>query len=252
MSTMEIRKTAATKGSPPAVLVGRKTVRELALEIPSATRIFEQLGIDYCCGGLRPLAEACGPAGVSLEQVMEKLEAGQPSNAAGQVNWQGVAPSLLIDHITTTHHAYLKQELPRLEKLTAKVVSVHGEKHPELLQIREIYLALDQELSAHLVKEEQILFPFIVALERGQSTQSCFGSVANPIRMMEFEHDNAGEALRQLRRLSHDYTAPEDACISYQTLYQALKALEADLHQHIHLENNILFPRAIALEAANG
>jgi regulator of cell morphogenesis and NO signaling len=128
------------------------------------------------------------------------------------------------------------------------VVSVHGDKHAELAQIQEVYTALDEELTSHLMKEEQILFPYIVAMERGESAHSCFGSVENPINMMEVEHDSAGEALRELRRLSHDYTPPADACTSYQALFQGLKALEADLHQHIHLENNILFPRALAME----
>jgi regulator of cell morphogenesis and NO signaling len=227
-----------------------RTVRELAVEIPGATRLFEQLGIDYCCGGLKPLSEACADAQIPVQQVVEKLEA-ELQNAARQPvkeNWQTVALSLLIDHINATHHVYLKQELPRLEKLAAKVVSVHGQNHPELQEIQNTFLALSSELSAHLMKEEQILFPYIVQTERGESPQACFGDIESPIRMMEYEHESAGEALRQLRQLGHDYTPPEDACTSYQTLYQSLKAMEADLHQHIHLENNILFPRALAME----
>jgi regulator of cell morphogenesis and NO signaling len=227
-----------------------KTVREFALEIPNATRVFEQLGIDYCCGGQKPLSEACASSRVSLNDVIEKLETARHQTATeiAPDRWQIATLPELISHIVRTHHAYVTQEVPRLQKLLAKVYSVHGQKHPELLKIQEKFLELSGELGSHLMKEEQILFPYIVQVERGESPQSCFGTVENPIRMMMFEHDNAGEALRTLRAESHDYTAPADACISYKTLYEALQAFEADLHQHIHLENNILFPRAVAME----
>ncbi len=232
-----------------------KTVRELALEIPSATRIFEQLGIDYCCGGHKSLHEACVSARVSIDEVLSQLQAAgrQASSAAGRKDWQQAPLAQLIGHIVTTHHEYVKIEVPRLEKLLAKVCSVHAQNHPELLEVQGTFGELGQELSAHLMKEEQILFPYIVQAEAsvngGQAApHSCFGTVQNPIRMMMFEHDNAGNALRQIRATSKDFAIPADACISYQTLYQVLQAFEADLHQHIHLENNILFPRALALE----
>ncbi len=224
-----------------------KTVRELALEIPQATRVFERLGIDYCCGGGKSLNDACAAAEIPLEQVNEALAKEQPITAATR-DWNQASLSELVQHIIEKHHMYVKSETPRLEQLAAKVASVHGQNHPEVLRIRETFSGLAQELASHLMKEEQILFPYIVQFERGESPYCCFGTVENPIRMMMFEHDNAGTALREMRTASANYTVPPDACISYQTLYQALQAFEADLHQHIHLENNILFPRAIELE----
>ena len=230
--------------------IATRTVRELALEIPNATRIFEQLGIDYCCGGQKSLEEACSTAHLRVDDVLASLEKGE--RQAGQTStgkdWQTAPLADLIEHIVSTHHAYVKQEVPRLEKLLDKVCGVHGQNHPELQQVRETFRDLGQELASHLMKEEQILFPYLAQAEAGQAPHSCFGTVQNPIRMMMFEHDNAGTALRQMRSASANYTAPADACISYQTLYQALQAFEADLHQHIHLENNILFPRAVAME----
>jgi regulator of cell morphogenesis and NO signaling len=226
-----------------------KTVRELALENPGATRVFEQMGIDYCCGGQKPLEEACAAANVSVDAVLAKLEElpYSPGSDGGQ-DWQKEPLARLIAHINGTHHVFVRSESARILRLLDKVCGVHGGNHPELLQVQSGFAALAEELSNHMTKEEQILFPYILAAEQGSAPHSCFGSVQNPIRMMMFEHDNAGNVLRELRRISDDYTAPADACISYRTLYQALLDFEADLHQHIHLENNILFPRAIAME----
>jgi regulator of cell morphogenesis and NO signaling len=234
--------------------IATKTVREVVLENPAATRVFEQLGIDYCCAGHKPLAEACAAANVNLQDVLEKLESpALPSGETADGEWQREPLGRLIEHITSTHHAFVRAESPRLTALAAKVYSVHGANHPELDRVRELWGELAQELSNHLMKEEQVLFPYIVAAEqqlsRGEAApESCFGTVQNPIRMMMSEHDNAGNAFRELRRLTGNYDLPADACTSYRTLYEALQAFEADLHQHIHLENNILFPRAIALE----
>ena len=230
-----------------------KTVREIVLENPGAPRIFEQLGIDYCCGGQKPLEEACAAAHQSLDEVLAKLEAAPYiPGASGGEDWQRETLTRLADHITSTHHVFVRTEIPRIAALLEKVCGKHGGNHPELHTVRETFLALGQELSTHLMKEEQVLFPYIVALEQQQGTgarpDSCFGTVQNPIRMMMFEHDSAGGVLRQLRDVTGGYVSPADACISYQTLYQALAGFETDLHQHIHLENNILFPRVIALE----
>lgn len=229
-----------------------KTVRDFVLENPAATRIFEQLGIDYCCGGQKPLDEACSAAHVSIDDVLASLQAANSNAGAGR-DWQTAPLSELIDHITRTHHAFVRSEAPRILALLDKVCAKHGENHPELRQLRDIFSALAEELTSHLMKEEQILFPYLVQFEATSSSgapapHSCFGTVQNPIRMMMFEHDNAGGALREMRKLTSDYAVPADACISYRTLYEALKGFEADLHQHIHLENNVLFPRAIALE----
>jgi regulator of cell morphogenesis and NO signaling len=159
----------------------------------------------------------------------------------------------LIDHIVGKHHAYLKQELPRLEQLLRKVVSVHGEGHAELSKIQRVFQGMAAELSMHMMKEENVLFPYIAALENAVSSgrprpRPAFGTVSNPVHMMELEHDSAGAALKEIRAFSSNYTPPDGACFSYKTLYAALKEFETDLHQHVHLENNMLFPRAIAME----
>lgn len=237
-----------------------KTVRELALENPNATRLFETLGIDYCCNGSKTLGEACATAKLSMDEVLKRLQQAEAVAAersgTGQRDWRKATLTSLIEHITRTHHAYVRQELPRIGQMLEKVVAKHGPNHPEVAEVDKVFRALAEELGGHLLKEEQILFPYITQAEACKAKSgapppsSCFGSVQNPIRMMMFEHDNAGAALRELRQLSGDYRAPADACATYQALYQALAALEADLHQHIHLENNLLFPRAVALEGS--
>jgi regulator of cell morphogenesis and NO signaling len=227
-----------------------KTVRELAVEVPNATRVFEKLGIDYCCGGDRPLEEACASAGVDMDEVLRELEQGIDTSATiATRDWNAAPLAELVDHIVGKHHTYVKAEVPRLQTLIAKVVGVHGKNHPELEQVQVAFLALANELGAHLMKEEQILFPYVKQMASGSGCgTSCFGTVQNPIRVMMMEHDNAGEKLREMRRITSDYSIPADACTSYATLFRALVEFEQDLHQHIHLENNILFPRVVAME----
>ncbi|HYD16826.1 MAG TPA: iron-sulfur cluster repair di-iron protein [Candidatus Nanoarchaeia archaeon] len=233
-----------------------KTVRELAVEIPSATRVFEKLGIDYCCGGHRTLDEACQSAKLSVETVVADLATAENSRETSTTarDWSKESLSDLMAHICSTHHVFVKNELPRLGQLVNKVASKHGPSHPETAEVLNIFAALAQELTMHLMKEEQILFPYVERMEEARIEKtavppsSCFGTVQNPIHMMEVEHDGAGEALRRLREVTNNYKLPEDACMSYKALYQGLIEFEADLHQHIHLENNILHPRAIAME----
>jgi regulator of cell morphogenesis and NO signaling len=240
------------------VLSTEKTVRDLAVESSSATRVFEKLGIDYCCGGNQPLEQACKSAGLPLERVLDALAEAERSASAGQSqkSWQQESLTELIDHINRTHHKYVREEIARLGPLFEKVCGVHGQNHPELLQLRSTFGALAQELGMHMMKEEVVLFPYILRMEeaviaRESALPPPFGSVQNPINMMEQEHDSAGSALRTMRQASNGYTAPTDACVSYQALYRALAEFEADLHQHIHLENNILFPRALAMEQSH-
>jgi regulator of cell morphogenesis and NO signaling len=230
-----------------------RTVREIALEVPSSVQVFESLGIDYCCGGERRLSEACAAAGVPVEKVnaaLQSLNTDSQSRTMPAAQWTGRPLSDLVGHISGTHHVYVRAQIPTITALLDKVVEKHGGNHRELATLRDSFAALGEELTMHLMKEEQILFPYIIRSDTGgQAAQpSCFGSVENPIRMMRFEHDNAGEALREMRRLTSGYRVPEDACTSYRALYRLLQEFEADLHRHIHLENNILFPRA--LEAA--
>jgi regulator of cell morphogenesis and NO signaling len=235
----------------------KRTVGELAIEIPGATRLFEGLGIDYCCGGNQTLEEACQAAGVALEEVRDSLDIARFTAAAERKDrdWQTEPLSELIEHIKKSHHKFIQGEAARLGPLFDKVCAVHGENHPELERLRAIFDELVEELATHLMKEEAVLFPYIVrleeaAIEKAPVVPPPFGNVRNPVAMMIEEHADAGADLHELRRESSDYSAPPDACITYRTLYAALADFELDLHQHIHLENNVLFPRAIAMEQA--
>ncbi len=231
------------------------TVRELAIELPQSTTLLEKLKIDYCCGGNRPLAEACASAGVNVDSVMEMLaEVTEPAaEDESALDFQNVRLTELIAHILDTHHVFTRSEMDRLQSLADKVLAAHGGNHPELVHLDELLTRLCNDLRPHMFKEEQILFPYIVAMTRAAEEKrpgpfAPFVTVNNPIRMMMREHDTAGDILRELRALTSDYNVPADACLSYQTLYQALENFERDLHQHIHLENNILFPKALDLE----
>jgi regulator of cell morphogenesis and NO signaling len=231
------------------------TVRDVALEVPESTRLFEKLKIDYCCGGSQPLDQACASAGVDVDSVMEMLGEITESSLQDPValDFQNASLPELIDHILETHHVFTKTEMDRLQSLVDKVLNAHGGNHPELIHLSELWLQLCADLKPHMFKEEQILFPYITAMAQAANQNrpgpfAPFGTVNNPVRMMMREHDAAGQILRELRALTSDYKVPPDACISYQTLYAALENFEKDLHQHIHLENNILFPKALELE----
>jgi regulator of cell morphogenesis and NO signaling len=232
-----------------------KTVREIALENPSSIRIFESLGIDYCCGGKRPLSEACLRANVGLHHVIELLEdAARTTPAREEDEWNGKTLGALIQHIVQNHHAYVRREIPRIQAMLTKVVAKHGPNHPEVSRIQELFLAIGQELSTHLLKEEQILFPYIEQMETSTLAgepvpPACFDTVKRPIANMIAEHDDAGALLAQIRSLATGYAVPEGVCPTFLATYRGLEDFERDLHRHIHLENNILFPRAVAIEA---
>jgi len=232
-----------------------QTVREIALEQPTSIRVFERLGIDYCCGGRKPLSEACAARSLEVDAVIAALEAAAAGSDKPAEDISGRSLTGLCAHIVSTHHEYVRRELPRLAALARKVVNRHGENHPELPVIQATLTRLDEELTQHLAKEEIVLFPYIAKLERaiaegGPKPQGCFGTVSNPIAMMTQEHDDAGILLEVLRNKSNQYTTPEGACPTYHAFFDALREFELDLHQHIHLENNVLFPRAIAMEGA--
>ncbi|HUF05676.1 MAG TPA: iron-sulfur cluster repair di-iron protein [Aridibacter sp.] len=230
-----------------------KTVREIALEMPISTRVFEEFQIDYCCGGRKPFAEACSQAGVEPEAVADRLRELEHSAGENATDFEKMPMAALIDHILEKHHVYTKDELRQLAPLMDKVANRHGESHTELLILKSLVLTLFQDLASHMAKEEAILFPYLRDLLKRQGAMSssspAFGTVRNPLRVMIAEHDRAGELLRQMRKTSADYELPEGVCPSYTALYTRLEALEADLHQHIHLENNILFPKALELES---
>ena len=229
-------------------------IGDLVLEQPATMRLFESLNIDYCCGGHHSLAEACAQAGQNVAEVLAAL-AGVEAIAAAPADPAALAAGSLTDliaHIEAKHHTFTRDELNRLAPLVAKVAQVHGAHHPELGRISTLFTALYDDLMPHLEKEERILFPFIRNLDAGgDGSGACFGTVQGPISVMQAEHEQAGEVLREIRALTGDFTLPEDACGSYRSLYMGLRSLEEDLHLHIYLESHLLFPRAVALEAGS-
>jgi regulator of cell morphogenesis and NO signaling len=218
-----------------------------------AQRTFERHGLDYCCGGKQPFDEACLAKGLKPESVMQEVEQTDAAGASGK-DWQTAPLGELVKHIVATHHQYLKLELPALGNRLDKVHSVHGARDPETLgRMVGVFASLRAELELHLHKEEAILFPFLEQYGAAEALSQPmppvpFGTIRAPITMMEREHESAGGALVEIRALTNGYRLPPYACSTVGALYAGLQALEADLHVHIHLENNILFPRAIALE----
>jgi len=227
-----------------------RTVGQIAAESPAALRVFEKHGIDFCCGGKIPVAEACSRKGLDPAGLLAEIDQAIRTPAEDPTDWLTAPLPALIDHILDTHHAYMKTQLPRVEARLAKVLHAHSDRHGDMLRaLAAVYGAMKAELDGHLAKEEIVLFPLVRALDGGAKAGPFHcGSVQNPIRVMFMEHDSAGEALAEMRRLTSDYTAPEDACNTFKALYFELAEMESDLHRHIHLENNILFPRAISLE----
>lgn len=216
---------------------------------PSTARVFESLQIEYCCGGGKSLEQACWDRRLDPKQVVAQLEQTIAEEGQSAENWLDAPLTKLCEHIEQTHHAYLKHDLPRLTEMVAKVLQAHGENHPELATVQKVFDSLRAELEPHMLKEEQILFPAICKLEQSAGIPTFpFGTVANPIRMMEQEHDSAGYALSRLHALTRDYHVPDDACNTYRAMLAGLRHLESDMHQHVHKENSILFPRAIELE----
>jgi regulator of cell morphogenesis and NO signaling len=230
-----------------------RTIGDIAAARPAAVRVFEHYGIDYCCGGQRSLADACAERGVSAEEVLAAVETNDRSDAPER-DWTTATLGRLIGHIVHRHHGYLYAELPTLRDRLAKVIAAHGDRHSETLgPLEATFSALNDELGLHLRKEEEILFPAIGELEAAETARRApvlppFGTVRNPIRMMENEHESAGRALRAMRELTGNYAVPPDACSTWRALFAGLEELEKDLHAHIHLENNVLFPRAAELE----
>lgn len=224
---------------------------DLVMARPETMRYFERLGIDYCCGGHRSLSEACAIAKQNPAEVLKGLATLEvPTTGVPSLrDWTSAPLVDLIGHIVATHHGYLREELPRLEWLLEKVLRAHGENHSELARVGELYRALVADLTPHMMKEEQILFPFIQSMEQGQTGSACFGTVQSPIRVMELEHEAVGALLTELREITGAYTVPSDGCATFRALYDGFETLERDLHLHIYLENQILHPRATAMEA---
>jgi regulator of cell morphogenesis and NO signaling len=214
-------------------------VGHIAANHPLATRVFARVGIDFCCGGGKPLQDACTEAGADPAQTLAEIQRELQQDLTDETHWQDAPLDDLIEHILDTYHSALREELPRLENMLGKVYRVHAEKDLErLTELVEVFDALKAELLSHMLKEEQILFPMIQQGDGGQA--------GGPIAVMEHEHEIAGAALRRIRALTDNYTPPEGACNTWRALWAGLGELESDTHLHIHLENNILFPRAAA------
>jgi regulator of cell morphogenesis and NO signaling len=225
------------------------TLGEIVSRDFRAGAIFDRYGLDYCCGGASTLAEGCLNQGVSLARVVSELEALDPESRATPVQ----DPAALIDHIVLHHHTYIRESVPAIRLHLAKVVAAHGSRHAELPFIEVQFSKMADELTLHMTKEERVLFPYICALAEASARDAApppdmFGTVQNPIRMMEIEHQEAGESIRVIRELTHGYQPPSDACATYRLVLQELDAFEKDLHIHVHLENNVLFPKAVELE----
>ena len=224
---------------------------------PRTTPVFDRLGLDYCCRGHRTLVEATTEQSVPISEVLDEINALGPRATASDNEAQWPDLTVLIRHIVTRHHRYVREHQPVIEALLEKLVNRHGDRHPELLEARAVFALLSQELLQHMEKEEKILFPYIESLcapvAEGQSRPgSPFGTILNPVRAMEHEHLVAGTLMARLRTITNAYQWPADACMSYRLCFDGLAEFESDLHTHVHLENYVLFPRAVALEGSLG
>jgi regulator of cell morphogenesis and NO signaling len=229
------------------------TLGEIASRDVRAGAILDRYGLDYCCGGTRSLADGCARRGVDLARVVSDLESLDPAER----ETPDEDPAALVAYIVARHHTYIRTSAPLIQQHLAKVVAKHAASHPELGVIAALFDTVADELRLHMVKEEQVLFLYIRALADAMNNGAppppdMFGTVQNPIRVMEIEHQEAGEGMANIRELSRDYRIPADACTTYRLVYQELAEFEQDLHQHVHLENHVLFPKAIELEAKAG
>lgn len=230
-----------------------ETLGQLAAKDLRKAEVFKKYGIDFCCGGKKTVKQACAEKGLDVAKVEQELQLADKMPSSLPIPYGDWAPDFLADYIVNTHHSYVLKSLPDLRAYAAKVREVHANAHPELIRIHQLVEEINAELMAHMVKEERVLFPYIKELVAAKNNTkplhaAHFGTVQNPINMMEMEHEVVGENLAEIRELSHNYLLPGDACASYHLLYRLLQEFEEDIHLHIHLENNILFPKALDLE----
>ncbi len=230
-----------------------ETLGQIAAKDLRKAQVFKKYGLDFCCGGKKTVKEACAEKGLDVTRVEQELKQADTVPAARPVPYGDWSLDFLADYIVNTHHSYVQKSLPDLLMYAEKVKNVHGDGHPELIRINQLVKEINAELAAHMIKEEKVLFPYIKALvaakDNTQPLQAAhFGTVQNPINMMEMEHELVGRNLEEIRELSKNYVLPEDACASYSLLYRMLEEFEEDLHLHVHLENNILFPKALDME----
>jgi regulator of cell morphogenesis and NO signaling len=227
------------------------TVGEMVAVDFRTAAVFERFGIDFCCGGRRSLTDACRMAAADADAVVHALELLPPAvTTQDDVTWWPLPR--LIDYIVSAHHGYVRSSMPTIARYLAKLEEVHGSRHPELSRVAAYFDQVRGDLEQHMLKEEQVLFPYVRDLaertDSGGRTQSPFGSVENPIRMMEREHREVADALRLIRELTRGYTAPEDGCATYAICMAELQRFERDLHRHVHLETHVLFPAAVEIE----
>ncbi|MBA4150525.1 MAG: iron-sulfur cluster repair di-iron protein [Verrucomicrobia bacterium] len=231
--------------SQPGTPLVQRTVGELVAERPGRSRVFQSFGIDFCCQGSRTLTDACAGKNVPLASVVEQLEAELADKTAPIQNPAELPPAELADYIVKIHHGFLRRELPRLNAMSVRVAHVHGGHTPSLVEMCNVYLGMEKELFSHLVKEEEVLFPAVIAMSKGEAAP---GPLESPMICMMHEHEEVGAALARLRELSNGFQPPPDACNTYRALFAGLQDLEEDTHRHIHLENAVLFPAAKAME----
>ena len=234
-----------------------ETLGQIAAKDLRKVAIFKKYGIDFCCGGKKTVKQACAEKGLDVTKIEQELQQADKNISTRPLPYGDWGLDFLSDYIVNTHHSYVKKTLPDLRAYASKVAKVHGEHHPELLRIHQLVEEINAELTAHLVKEEKILFPYIKELiagknEKPQPYADQFGSVQTPISLMEEEHEMVGKNLAEIRALSNNYLLPQDACATYSILYRLLAEFEDDLFTHIHLENNILFPKALEVEKQIG
>jgi regulator of cell morphogenesis and NO signaling len=231
-----------------------ETLGQIAAKDLRKAEVFKKYGLDFCCGGKKTVKEACAEKGLDVTKIEQELQlADRMPSAARPIPYDDWNLDFLADYIVNTHHTYVRKTLPDIIAYADKVMKVHGGHHPELVKINQLAGEINAELTSHMIKEERVLFPYIkelvAAKNKTQPLQtSHFGTVQNPINMMEMEHEMVGKNLEEIRQLSKNYQLPEDACASYSLLYKLLNEFEEDLHLHIHLENNILFPKALEIE----
>lgn len=239
------------------VLIGKRstaeredTIGEIAARDLAKVRIFKKYGLDFCCGGKKTVKEACAEKGIDVVKVEQELMQAIETPSVRPLPYNQWRLDFLVDFIENTHHRYVRDTLPELRLYASKVARVHGKQYPELLRVQQLVEMVNDELISHMMKEETVLFPYIKQLVNAGETlkQSPFGTIKNPISIMEMEHESAGDALKEIRKLTRNYSLPQDACASFSLLYRILEEFENDLHIHIHLENNILFPKAVAIE----
>ena len=228
------------------------TLAQIVSSNHKAASVFEKYHLDFCCKGKRSLTQACVEQDVELSKVEGELGYIFSKEAIGDIDYDRMSLTQICEYIVHTHHAYVKNEMPQIFAYLQKISSKHGDRHPELYKISQLFAAVKEEMDGHMKKEELILFPRIKELEKlANSANSQFqmniGYLQSPINVMEHEHDHAGTQLNEIRILTNDYTPPQDACTTYRLSFAALQAFEIDLHQHVHLENNVLFPKAIEM-----